>query len=785
MVYLQYGVQRSVIRNEHPPFDDLIDTMPFHLSPVHPDVIDPRRASSSVCEKGRVRAKCAPATRSRVRISILEPAQALERLNRWALRLFIEIPHQDAHQVLFAAAHPTRRQCGGRLTRRWSHVRPMGIEDSNPLARRPVEQQHPGCCARQIRVPADAPGLLGRRRQPTRFRVKQIEAVRSPKHRTSFPSAIRIPALTRMGHVRQSGFEIGKLMGKDFLQPDHVVEPHGIGNFRLAVLPNQGVVRVVVAHIERQHAEVLHWHLAPHTSHKPNQAAERCPVLGMAETKIHEHARKIPQAPRNLAPVGRARTYRRGESLDLDITGFAFGGKGIAKIETEGGLFTVFVQNAYPGQRVRARVTECKARYAECSLDEVLVQAPDELDLPHQSIPGAPYARVPMERQHALKEATTLDLYRKIGDVHDVDQLYRGFVPSPNQWHYRNKMEYSFSSIVHDLDTGEKVDRFGLGFKHRGTWWAVEDLDRDSGLFDRDVEGDLHRIRAHCEASGLPAWHPPKRAGFFRFLVVRKSFAHNTLLVNLVTSSAGLDRWDMDGFVSLLHGLWPGRVAGVLHTVNDDTGERVEARAGASRLVDGEERIREVLHGLAFDISMSSFFQTNPQCAERLYAEVVDAVVQDAERLPGEVIMDLFCGTGTIAQLLAQATGKHIIGVDLVESAIEDARISAARNGNNRIDFYAADVGKFLLEFPEYVGRIQVVVLDPPRAGISPKTLRKIIRLDAPRIVYVSCNPATQARDLKTLAEWGYALQSFKLVDQFPHTAHVESVAIFEKQPAS
>jgi 23S rRNA (uracil-5-)-methyltransferase RumA len=219
----------------------------------------------------------------------------------------------------------------------------------------------------------------------------------------------------------------------------------------------------------------------------------------------------------------------------------------------------------------------------------------------------------------------------------------------------------------------------------------------------------------------------------------------------------------------------------VLHTVNDDTGERVEARAGLSRVVDGKERITEVLHGLAFDISMSSFFQTNPQCAERLYAEVVNAVMHEQDRLEGEVVMDLFCGTGTIAQLLAQATGRRVIGVDLVESAIEDARVSAARNGNENIEFYAADVGKFLLDYPEYVGRIRTIVLDPPRAGISPKTLRKVMRLDAPRIVYVSCNPATQARDLKTLAEWGYALQSFKLVDQFPHTAHVESVAVFEK----
>ena len=143
--------------------------------------------------------------------------------------------------------------------------------------------------------------------------------------------------------------------------------------------------------------------------------------------------------------------------------------------------------------------------------------------------------------------------------------------------------------------------------------------------------------------------------------------------------------------------------------------------------------------------------------------------------------MDLFCGTGTIAQMLARHTGRSIIGVDIVEQAIEDARKSANNNGTQNVEFHAADVGKFLLEFPEYKGRIESIVLDPPRAGISPKTLRKVIRLGAERLVYVSCNPATKARDIVTLREIGYELKRLKLVDQFPHTAHVEAIAVFEK----
>jgi tRNA/tmRNA/rRNA uracil-C5-methylase (TrmA/RlmC/RlmD family) len=185
---------------------------------------------------------------------------------------------------------------------------------------------------------------------------------------------------------------------------------------------------------------------------------------------------------------------------------------------------------------------------------------------------------------------------------------------------------------------------------------------------------------------------------------------------------------------------------------------------------------------------MKSFFQTNPQCAERLYAQVLAYAFQ--EPLPlvkaeNPVIMDLFCGTGTIAQLLARESQHRVIGVDLIEEAIEDARRSAAHNGIEGLEFHAADVGRFLLDHPGYTGRIGTIVLDPPRSGISPKSLRKVIRLRAQRIVYVSCNPATQARDLVTLRDAGYVLRTFKLVDQFPHTAHIEAVALLEFDAAT
>jgi 23S rRNA (uracil-5-)-methyltransferase RumA len=179
---------------------------------------------------------------------------------------------------------------------------------------------------------------------------------------------------------------------------------------------------------------------------------------------------------------------------------------------------------------------------------------------------------------------------------------------------------------------------------------------------------------------------------------------------------------------------------------------------------------------------MESFFQTNPKCAERLYSKALDYVFED-EISHDKVVMDLFCGTGTIGQLLSQRN-KHvsIVGVDIVEQAIEDARENSKLNGLKNIDFYASDVGKFLKLHPEFIGKIDTIILDPPRAGIAPKTLQKIIALDAKKMVYISCNPSTQARDAATLTDAGFELTRYCLVDQFPHTGHIESIAKFKKK---
>ena len=478
----------------------------------------------------------------------------------------------------------------------------------------------------------------------------------------------------------------------------------------------------------------------------------------------------------------RNKFVKKNQILELRIEDYAFGGKGIARIKSEEGSFVVFVPNTLPGQLVKAQISKSSKNYAEAKLIDVLESSEDEVEVPFQDIPGAPYIQLPIELQHKYKKDSTLTLFKKIGKVENIEDLFDEFVTSPNVFHYRNKMEYGFSAIGYDRINKTDKDEFTLGFKRRGVWWMGDNLEKDSGLFDKQMEDNLKNIRQYCIETGLEPWHGPKKTGFFRYFVVRKSFKTDELLCNLVTTSPDLENFDLQKFASFLKGIFGERLAGLLHTINDETGDRTIATAGTIDLVYGKDKVVEELLGLNFEISMKSFFQTNPKCAEKLYNKVVEYVLEDKSKVDNTVVMDLFCGTGTIGQIVAsRSENAKIVGVDIVASAIADAEKNAKRNNIEGLQFYAADVGKFLLEHPEYQDKIKTIILDPARAGIAPKTLRKIIRLNADRMVYVSCNPATQARDTELLSEAGYQMKKISLVDQFPHTSHIETVVLFEK----
>ncbi|MFT5761624.1 MAG: 23S rRNA (uracil1939-C5)-methyltransferase [Polaribacter sp.] len=478
----------------------------------------------------------------------------------------------------------------------------------------------------------------------------------------------------------------------------------------------------------------------------------------------------------------RNKFVKKNQVLELKIEDYAFGGKGIARIKSEEGSFVVFIPNTLPGQLVKAQISKTSKNYAEAKLIDVLEPSENEVEVPFQDIPGAPYIQLPIDLQHQYKKESTLSLFKRIGKVENIEDLFDEFITSPNVFHYRNKMEYGFSAIGYDRVTKRDKDEFTLGFKRRGVWWMGDNLEKDSGLFDKQMEDNLKNIREYCQETGLQPWHGPKKEGFFRYFVVRKSYKTDELLFNLVTTSPELPNFDLQKFASFLKDIFGERLAGLLHTINDETGDRTIATSGSLDLVYGKDKIVEELLGLNFEISMKSFFQTNPKCAEKLYNKVVDYVLEDKTKVDNTVVMDLFCGTGTIGQIIAsKSKNAKIVGVDIIASAIEDAKENAKRNNIDGLKFYAADVGKFLTAHPEYKDKIKTIILDPSRAGIAPKTLQKIIHLNADRMVYVSCNPATQARDTELLGEADYQIKKISLVDQFPHTSHIETVVLFEK----
>ncbi len=474
---------------------------------------------------------------------------------------------------------------------------------------------------------------------------------------------------------------------------------------------------------------------------------------------------------------------KKGNIVELEISDLAFGGKGIAKITTEEGHYIIFVLNTFPGQIVKARIIKKKKRFAEAKVTELVKASPDQCPLEYQAIPGAPYATWPVEKQQEHKKTSTLEILKRIGNVENAFDLFDEFIASPKDWHYRNKMEYSFSTIIWDDEQKTDIDDFGLGFKHRGQWRVVDNMEGDSGLFDKQIEDGIKVIRQWCIDSQLPAWHPVRHHGFYRFITVRRSFHTNKILFKLTTTSKHVDEFNQEGFIKLLQEIVGDRLGGVIHTINDGEGDRTQDEDLSSTVIFGEDNLVEKIHNLHFDVSIGSFFQPNPQAAELLYQKAIDYAFLNQTYTDKDTIIDLFCGTGTIGQLVANQAqgGVKVIGVDIIKKAIEDAARNAKKNGLSNLEFYAADVKNFLNDHPEYKGNIKTVILDPPRSGITPKALKKIIELDTKRVVYISCNPATQARDLLDFYEAGYTVKKISIVDQFVHTAHVESIVLLEK----
>ncbi|OUV55109.1 MAG: 23S rRNA (uracil(1939)-C(5))-methyltransferase RlmD [Flavobacteriales bacterium TMED113] len=473
---------------------------------------------------------------------------------------------------------------------------------------------------------------------------------------------------------------------------------------------------------------------------------------------------------------------KKGEELIGTVIDMAYGGKGIVKINMGERDYIIFISNTITGQKIKFKIIKRKENYAEGRLLEIISKSDLEIDIPYQSISGAPYSTLDLNYQQQLKKNQVFELFTKIGGIEEIEKKFDSFIKSPSVWHYRNKMDYSFSSIGYNKKLKEIVDEFSLGFKKINTWWIVENLDKDSGLFDKKWEDSIKDIRKYCIETGLPAWNIPQKKGFFRNLVVRKSIINNNFLIELITSSENEKKFKKNDFCEKILNLHPNRIEGIIHTINDNISDRVDYSKVNSKLLFGSDKIFESILNLKFEISMSSFFQTNPKSAEKLYSQVYEYVFEK-NISENDIILDLFCGTGTITQIIAsQNPSLKVIGVDIVEKAIENAIKSTKKNKITNASYFAGDVGKFLYKKNELINNIHSVIIDPPRSGVSKKSLKKIIELNTKKIIYVSCDPSTQARDINFLESNGYDLIKFCLIDQFPHTYHIETIALLQKK---
>ncbi len=434
---------------------------------------------------------------------------------------------------------------------------------------------------------------------------------------------------------------------------------------------------------------------------------------------------------------------RRGELLEVEIDSLAFGGRGVAR--TDG--YVVFVAGALPGDRVRAEVTKSKRRFAEASAVELLRpaadRAPDRCAHGGEPCPGAPWQGLPYERQLVHKREQVDEALRRIGglDGFELEEI----VPAVEQWRYRNKLEYSFG----DRD-GETI----LGFHERGRWDRIVPVE-DCLLASERGNAARNEVLAWARRESVPAYDRRARSGALRNLAVREGRRTGLLQTRLVTAAARFPKPPVD-----------------LHTVIEgDSG----GTAGPTGVL-GRERLAEELCDLRFEMSHDAFFQTNTEMAERLYAVAGEYAGLDGS----ERVFDLYCGIGTIGLTLAARAGE-VWGLELVPKAVADAERNAERNGIGNAHFRTASARTGLRPLLEEAGKPDVVVLDPPRAGLSQKIVRRVLECEAKRIVYVSCNPTTLAPNAAQLVEAGYRLRRVRPVDMFPQTPHIECVALLER----
>ena len=445
------------------------------------------------------------------------------------------------------------------------------------------------------------------------------------------------------------------------------------------------------------------------------------------------------------------------EEVELQVDSLAYGGNGVARLDG----FVVFVRGGLPGDRVRARVTKVKRGFAEALATDVLQPSPNRVEAPCAHYPvcgGCRFQDLDYALQVAAKEDQVRDALKRIGGI--AEPPLEPILPADSPFFYRNKMEYSFT---------QTPEGPALGFHKAGRWDEV--LEIEKCWLTTDLGNSIRNaVRDWAREENLVAYDQAEHTGYLRHLVVREGRNTGQALVVLVTASG--EKFERGYFVEVLN-RFP-EVRSIHWAVNDTPSEVTNL---PSTLLWGEDAIEEELFGLRFRIRPNAFLQTNTEMAEKLYG----IAIEYAALTGTETVYDLYCGTGTIGISMAR-NALTVWGVEISEESVACALENLELNSIGNAAFFAGNVGQSLEELAERAGSPDVVVVDPPRAGLAGKALKRTGALGAERIVYVSCNPTTLASDVKVLrAEHGYELARVRPVDMFPHTPHVEAVALLTR----
>lgn len=463
---------------------------------------------------------------------------------------------------------------------------------------------------------------------------------------------------------------------------------------------------------------------------------------------------------------------KKGHEYVGTVSGIAFPNKGIVYYEEdkdgEPKITPVIIKGTLPGQQVRFVLSKKRSPRCEGRLLEIVKHAEEENRKPpcrdFGICGGCTYQTMDYDNQLLMKKNMVEEILNKvIKEEHGNEYEFEGIIGSPDEFGYRNKMEFSFGDEC-------KGGELALGLHKKGSFYDIVTTDC-CRIVNNDYNKILQVVLQYCKRKGMPYYHKITKEGYLRHLLVRRAVKTGEITVSIVTTGS-YESDLMDLVKELLELNLEGKIIGIMHIVNDGLADMV--RSDRTEVLYGSEFFFEEILGLKFKISTFSFFQTNSLGAEKLYEKAREYVGDTREKL----IFDLYSGTGTIAQMLAPVA-KKVVGVEIVKEAVEAAKENALLNGLDNCEFIAGDVLKVIDEMEE---RPDLIVLDPPRDGIHPKALDKIIAYGVDRIVYISCKPTSLARDLEVFLAKGYRVEKACAVDMFPQTVHVETACLLSKK---